>query len=149
MRSEKIINGQKTAYSEYDYDSDGNIGAQALYNRQASGEYKLSLLFVYLYFTDGNLYKQLTFIPIAGSEEHQLISTRTYEGYSNVLNPFPAIEIVPGVVAQRTLPASYRLEENGADLLYQFSYQYRADGLPARRATSGAGQAEMTTYQYY
>lgn len=147
IRSEKIVNGLKKAYSEYDYDPAGNVGSQALYNRQSSGEYALSLVFVYLYSEDGNLYKQLTYYPIAGGEELELISTRTYEGYNNVANLFP-IEIIPGIAAQRTLPTSFTLEEHGMELEYKFSYEFREDGLAERRTTSGAG-SEATTYEYY
>lgn len=147
IRSEKIVNGLKTAYSEYDYDPAGNVGSKALYNRQSSGEFALSFVFVYLYYEDGNLYKQLTYYPIAGGEELELISTRTYEGYGDKANLFP-LELIPGIAAQRTLPTSFRLEEHGMELEYKFSYEFREDGLPVKRHTSGAG-SEVTEYEYY
>ena len=59
-------------------------------------------------------------------------STRTFEGYSNTFNPYPMIEIIPEVVAPHTLPASYRREETGVNLLYNFTYDFREDGLPVR-----------------
>ncbi|MCB0597874.1 MAG: hypothetical protein H6557_03305 [Lewinellaceae bacterium] len=148
VRSEEIANGVMTAYKEYDYDAAGNVGASDTYYRQPDGTYAKSLIFVYLYQAEGNIYKQLTYIPTAGSGEPSLNSTRTFEGYSNIASPFPMIEIIPGVIAQPNLPASYRVEENGADLLYHFSYDFREDGLPVRRHTSGAG-SEVTTYEYY
>ncbi len=149
VRSEKIVNGQRTAYSEYDYDEAGNVAGQADYHLQPTGEYSQSLVYAYLYFDGGDLYKQLTYIPAAGSGELLLISTRTYDGYSNIANPFPSVEIIPGISAQRHLPGTFRLEENGSDFLYFFSYEYREDGLPKRRTASGPAGTEVTVYEYY
>ncbi|MCB0570849.1 MAG: hypothetical protein KDC66_13835 [Phaeodactylibacter sp.] len=147
IRSETIENGVITEYSEYDYDQAGNVGSQSAYHRQDNGEYTLSFVFLYLHFANGNLYKQLTYHHVAGVNDLELISTRTYDGYNNVANLFP-VEIIPGIKAQQTLPGSYRLEENSVDLLYQFSYEFRADGLAVSRHTSGAG-TELTVYEYY
>lgn len=147
VRSEEIENGIKTSYSEYDYDAAGNVGAKAIYYRQSSGAFQLGFIYLYLYDTDGNIYVQQTYIPQTGPDDLLLISTRTYEGYVDASNPFP-IEIIPGIAAQQTLPTTYRVEENGHTLQYQFSYGFREDGLPISRNTSGAG-TEATLYQYY
>jgi hypothetical protein len=145
IRSETIENGIKKSYALYDYDQAGNIGGKATYYLQSDGSYKQSLTFIYLYFNDGNLYKQLTYTPSDGNEEYVLLSTRTYEGYLNVSNPFPVFEIVPTISAQIKLPSSYRMEENGVNLVYHFSYQVNENGLPISRSTN----LETTIYAYY
>ncbi len=149
VRSEKIRDGLMVSYSLYDYDPAGNLGAQALYHRNATtGEYVQSYIFVYLYFDNGNIYKQLTYLPDKEGEEPELQSTRTYDNYTDSPNPFPMIEIIPGIVAQRHLPGSFRLEENGADLQYNFGYEFNAEGVLIRRTATG-GTSELTTYEYY
>lgn len=146
INSEEFEDDVKTAYTIYDYDSAGNIGGKTIYYRQPSGEYLQSFVFVYLYFDDGNLYKQLTYIPAnRENDELELISTRTYDNYLEKINWFPVNEIVPGVMTQRNLPGSYRVQENGFDLLYNFTYEYNSEGKVSRR--SGAG--EVVTYEYF
>lgn len=149
VRSEEIHDGELKSYSLYDYDPAGNLGAQALYQRNIyTGELFNSKIFVYLYFNDGNIYKQLIYSPTEDPEEPELISTRTFDNYTNKLNPFP-IRFIPGIAAQLHLPGSYRMEENGANLLYNFSYEFNENGLPVRRTTTGSLGAEVTVYQYY
>ncbi len=148
VRSETIKNGVKTEYSEYDYDLAGNVGGQAQYRRQSNGAYTLSFLYHYLYDFNGNLYSQLTYIPGDDPQNPILISTRTYESYLNIPNPFPVLEVIPGIQAQPFLPVSYRIEENGSSLSYSFSYEFDGAGNLIKRTTSGSG-SEVTTYQYY
>ena len=143
--SEVIDQGVRKSYDVYAYDEAGNIGGKQQFDLQGSGEYTLSHVFVNLFFTDGNLYRQLTYIPVDTPEEYELISTRTYENYLDKPNMFPVVEVVPTVQAQHNLPGSYRVEENGADLQYVFSYEYDTEGRAVRRTTQG----EETTYSYY
>lgn len=149
IRSETIQNGIKTAYSEFDYDAAGNLGAQANYYRQSSGAYQLGLLFVYLYHDDGNIYRQLTYNPAQDPNNPTLLSTRTYAGYMDVANPFPNIEVIPNLLMQRHLPLSYQLDENGSLLTASFSYEFRDDGRPNKRITSGGLGSEVTSYTYW
>lgn len=148
-RSEQYFNGQMKSYTEYDYDSEGNVSGSALYNLQSTGEYQLSLIFLYLYFLDGNIYKQLTYIPVEGPEEYVLISTRSYDNYLQNVNPFPMIEIIPGLVAQKHLPITFHIEEQNYNLLYNMTYQYTEDGLPSSRTTGSGSSVETTFYKYY
>lgn len=145
ITSEVIDNGIKKSYEVYDYDDAGNIGGKQQFDLQGSGEYTLSYVYVYLFFQDGNLYKQLTYIPVDTPEEYEMISTRTYENYLDKTNSFPLVEVVPTIQAQHKLPGSYRVEENGADLHYSFTYEYDSEGRAIRRVTNG----EETTYGYY
>ena len=103
----------------------------------------------YLYFDDGNLYKVLLYNASAEGEEPVLISTRTYDGYIDVVNPFPMVEILPTVKTQTKLPTVYRVEEGGIDLLYNVSYEFRADGLVGKRIASGTQDSEVVAYSYY
>lgn len=147
ISSEVIENEEKTAYTLYDYDPAGNIGGKSVYHKQVSGEFTESMLFIYLYFEDGNLYKQLTYIPVSeeGEEDYQLISTRSYEHYLDKDNLFPVNEVVPGIMTQRKLPSNYRVEENGFNLNYEFTYYYDEQERMIRRETDG----ETISYTYY
>lgn len=150
IRSETIQDGVLKSYSEYDYDPAGNVGAQALYHRNPyTGEMAQSYIFIYLYFNDGNIYKQLTYLPASGAEEPELHSTRTYDNYTDTLNPFPMIEILPNAVAQKHLPGTFRIEENGVDLQYRLSYEFDENGVLVKRVTTGPGGTEATVYEYY
>ncbi len=149
IRSEKFEYGVKKSYNLYDYDEAGNVGAQANFHLQNDGSFKQAFTFIYLYFDDGNIYKQLTYIPAENGGDGELISTRTYDDYSDKVNPFPTFEVIPGIAGQPNLPGSYRLEENGSNLSYIFTYNYREDGQPTQRNTAGPGSPEVTTYQYY
>lgn len=146
IRSSEILeNGIRKSYSEYDYDAAGNIGAIQEFTLQPNGEYVQSYVYIYLYFNDGNLYKQLTYIPTELPEEYELTSTRTHENYLDKPNEFPVNEIVPTVRAQVNLPGSFRIEQGTTDLTYLFSYEFDSEGRVTRRATNG----EVTTYTYY
>jgi len=147
VKEEQYTNGQLSKYVLYHYDQAGNIGEAAFHYKQKDGSIKLGLLFVYLYFTDGNLYKKMVYNPIEGSDEYSLISTVTYNNYLDVENPFP-VEIIPNVNSQPKLPGSYREEANGHDTFYNFTYEFDGSGRPLKRtATSGIG-SEITTYSY-
>lgn len=146
-KSEKFKSGVLKQYTLYGYDDAGNVGEASHFYRQASGEMKLGLIFVYLYFLDGNLYKQLTYNPNVDGEP-ALISTHTYDNYLSIENPFP-IEILPNKATQRHLPGILRLEEGGSDVTYSLSYEFDTEGRVRKRtATSSAGR-EVTNYSFY
>ncbi len=150
VRSENHSVGVLKNYTLYAYDDRGNVGATEIYHRQSNGGYLLSFTTVYLYFQDGNVYKALTYTPSATEgEDPILLKTQTYEGYSSAPNPFPMVNILPNIKAQKNLPTSYRHEANGVELQYSLSYEFREDGYPLQRTVSGAGASETTTYQYY
>ena len=107
------------------------------------------MLFGYLYFTDGNLYKQFSYAPSPNGEEPILLSTRTYEGYIDSANPFPMVEILPTVKTQSKLPSSFRVEEGGVDLAYNLSYEFGNDGLLKKRTARSAQATEVAVYIYY
>ncbi|MCO6479122.1 MAG: hypothetical protein J5I94_20975 [Phaeodactylibacter sp.] len=151
VRSETISNGVMASYSEYEYNVFGRLSAQTEYHRQPSGEYLQDFKFVYEYENNGNVTRQLTYTWQANSGEFTLHSTRTYGAYNYTIdNPFPMIEVIPGVVMQRHLPGIFHLQENGADIRYTIQYDYGFGGtLPVRRYISGGGTSEVTTYEYY
>lgn len=149
VKTEEYTNNVLTKYTLFGYDVAGNVGESAVHHRQPDGQYKMSFLFVYLYKTDGNLYKQLVHTPIEGSDDYNLIATRTYDNYLDVENPFPMVEILPNLSTQPKLPATYRVEENGHDILYQFSYEFSEDGKPLKRTATSASGSETAYYEYY
>ncbi len=149
VRSERFDEGVKKEYNLFEYDAAGNVGLQVNFLLQPEGGYKHEFTFVYLYFEDGNIFKQLVYTPGLNGEDDVLISTRTYDDYKAKINPFPGFEVIPGIGGQPNLPGSFREEGNGADLFYLLHYNYREDGLPIQRTTQGPGTPEVTTYEYY
>jgi hypothetical protein len=149
IKSETIDRGVIKEYTEYDYDAQGNVSGTANYYRQSDGQFKLGSLIVYLYFSDGNLYKSLYYIPTEGSEEYTLISTRTYEEYLATENPFPMVDILPTQKTQKQLPASFRMEENGVNLVYDFLYEFNSEGLVTKRTATTGRTSETVYYLYY
>lgn len=147
VKEEEYTNGLLSKYVLYHYDEAGNIGEAAFYYRQRDGSIKMGFLFVYLYFTDGNLYKKMVYYPIEGTDEYSLISTSTYEHYLDIDNPFP-LEILPNVNSQPKLPGSYREEANGHNTLYNFFYEFDGSGRPLKRTASSTMGTEVTTYKY-
>ncbi len=148
VKADKYKNGILKQTSMYGYDPAGNVGEVAEFYRQPSGEMKLGMLFVYLYYLDGNVYKQLVYDP-NGDEDPTLISSRTYSDYLDQPNHFPAIEILPNQPAQSKLPGSYRLEENGNDIQFTFTYEFDADGRMRKRTASSSSNREVTVYSFY
>jgi len=148
-KEESFRDGILKNYTQYAYDPAGNVGASSVHYRQPNGEMKQSFHFIYLYRTDGNIYKQLLYVPVEGSSEYQLISTKTFDNYSNHVNPFTMVDILPNKKTQPNLPLSYRVEEHGTNILYQFSYEFDAEGKPTKRTASSQQGSEVTSYQYY
>ncbi len=148
-KSEVMEHGVLKEYIEYDYDVQGNISGTANFFSQPNGEFKLGFINIYLYYEDNNLFKSQTYIPIEGTQEFTLISTRTYEGYLNAMNPFPMVEILPGTKTQINLPSTYTIEENGMTLVYRFTYEFRDDNLVSKRITTGGNAMEISNYLYY
>jgi hypothetical protein len=147
VKQETFVNGSMSQYSVYGYDAAGNVGEVAIHYRQPNGEMKLGLIFVYLYFNNGNVYKKMVYNPVEGGEP-ALIETHTYDNYMTVENPFP-MEILPNVNSQPNLPTVYRFEGHERTIEYQFNYQFGADGLPTQRTASSPTGSETSTYQYY
>lgn len=147
-RSEESREGVMKKYTIYSYDQAGNIGEVAVFHRQPTGEFVMSNLFVYLYYSNSNtLYKKLTYYPLP-DDEYELITEETYEYFSQILpwNPFPMVEILPGMNIQSLLPSRYTLSRDGQLYNYPLSYEFNNQGLPVRRTTSAG---EVTTYEYY
>ena len=146
VKEEQYTAGVLKKYVLYNYDQAGNIGEAAFHYRQPNGSLKMGLLIVYLYYTDGNLYKKMAYNPV-NLENLSLISTVTYENYLDVENPFP-LEILPNVNSQPKLPGNYREEANGSNTFFNFTYELDNQGRPLKRtATSNMG-SEVTTYSY-
>lgn len=146
VKSEEYDNDELDKYTLFGYDAMGNIGEAAIYDRQSDGSFVFSLDFVYLYHHDGNLYKKMVYHPQPDGEFY-LLSTDTYAGYAEGLNPFP-IEIIHGQPIQTRLPHSFIHTTDDKTYEYSFSYEFQ-DGLPSRRTISGHGTNESTTYEYY
>jgi hypothetical protein len=126
-KSETIVDGNATSYTDYEYDAHGNIAGVASYHRQDGGSFKRGMFTIYFYLLDGNIYKSLTYEGSDDPNEPTLISTKTYDNYIDVANPFPMTEILPVVKSQTKLATTYRVEENGRDHTYHMTYEYRPD----------------------
>lgn len=149
FRSEEYTNSVLTKYTLYGYDEAGNVAEAAVHYRQPDGTLMLSTIFVYLYHMDHNIYKVLTYNAVEGSEDPILIGTKTFDHYLDVENPFPMVEILPDQKAQHKLPASYRIEENGHDIIYQFTYEFSGESKPLTRTATSSSGSEIAYYEYY
>lgn len=148
-KSETIWNGALHNYSEYAYDDAGNLGGVVTYHRQTDGSFAKGFYTIYLYFADGNLYKSLTYQDSSDPENPDLISTRTYDNYTQVDNPFPMTEVLPNVKMQKTLATTYRIEDSTGDLLYHMTYEFREDGQPEKRIATSGSDVQTAVYHYY
>jgi hypothetical protein len=148
-KSEIVHNGVVKQYNDYEYDEYGNVAGAAYYYRQVDGSFALGSLNVYLYFFDGNVYKTLIYTPIQGSDEYNLIATRTYDNYIDKENPFPMVDILPNVKSQTKLPTTYKVEEGGVELNYNLIYEFRNDGLVGKRMAVSGNSVETAVYLYY
>ncbi len=148
VRSEQFTNGLMTELIHYGYDDARNVGEAAIHYRQPDGSMKLGILLVYLYTTQGDLYKKMNYAPIEGTEDYNLLSTYTYDNYFDKENPFP-LEILPNVNSQPRLPRTYRVEEGGKDILYTFTYEFDTEGRPTKRVATSNYGSETATYSYF
>jgi hypothetical protein len=149
FKSEEYTNNVLTKYTLFGYDDAGNVAEAAVHYRQPDGTLKLATIFVCLYHTDHNIFKVLTYDVVEGYEDPVLIGTKTFENYLDVENPFPMVEILPGHSAQNKVPISYRVEENGHDITYQFNYQISEEGKPLSRMATSPSASEIAYYEYY
>lgn len=136
-------------YATYAYDDHGNVAGVEPYHRQGDGSFKKGLYIVYLYFTDGNVYKAMIFQDVEGQEEPVLLSTRTYENYLSNEAVISMFEAIPTVKSQKNLAGSYRLETNGSDSSYWLTYEFNEEGLPIKRTASSPADTQTTVYHYY
>jgi hypothetical protein len=150
-RADVYQDGVLIQYATYAYDDQGNVGGVEPFYKQANGTFSRGLFSIYLYFTNGNLYKALTYNDVAGSEEPALISTRTYDDYLDVTAPVAMLDILPNVSAQKNLAGSYRLEEHmvDRDTQYKLTYEFRPDGQPSKRTAAAPGDTQVALYHYY
>jgi hypothetical protein len=151
IRSDEVVDGEVQDYIEYEYDEAGKVGLVAEYHKQNDGNYQKGFFTVYLYFLDGNLFKSLTYQETVNPEEPHLVSTKTYENYIGVYNPFSMSEILPTVKTQTKLASTYRVEESGSglDATYHMVYEYTAEGLPEKRTATATGDVQTAVYYYY
>ena len=91
----------------------------------------------------------MLFQDVEGQEEPVLIRTQTYDQYLPNLSTISMFEIIPGVKSQKNLAGRYREEATGVDATYWLTYELNADGSPAKRTASAAGNTQTTVYHYY
>jgi hypothetical protein len=146
-KSERFERDQLKQRIEYAYDDAGNVGEMVYYDRQPDGTLQRSMVILFLYYLDGNIYKKLTYY-IQENKEPDLASTQTFENYLPQPNPLPMVETLPHLNPQPNLPRNYQLEIGGQTIQYEIQYQLRADGLPTQRTVRGSSNTETATYVY-
>lgn len=129
----------RATYSNYEYDAAGQVIKKTDYGTDDS---KMAI-YEYEYHSNGDLKTLRTYEPGTGNN-FNLVSTLTYETYNEVFNPFP-VEIIPTEISQHHLPTSFRLEEDGTNILKYYTYEYGYEDRVVKRSTTG----EVTTYSYY
>lgn len=150
-RADVYQDGVLIQYANYAYDDAGNVGGVEPFYKQKDGSFKRGLFNIYLYFTNGNIYKALTYQDSPNSEEPVLVSTQTYDQYMDVNAPIAMFEILPTVKAQVNLAGAYRYEQHliNSDLSYTITYEFSPDGLPLKRTASAPGDTQVVLYDYY
>lgn len=139
-----IEGGIKTYYKNYQYNAEGNISQVGIYELMPEIDfYAYTTAEVYEY-QNANLTKRIVYYA-QDPFTWIITSTLTYEAYIPKNNPFQLAEILPNVVSQPQLPLSLRSEENGNNVLINYSYEYNATGHPVRRTATG----EVTVFSYY
>lgn len=149
IKSNDVQDGVIKSYTDYAYDEMGNLAGAAPYYRQQDGSFQKGLFTIYLYFTDGNLYKSLTYQDSGNPEDPFLVSTKTYNNYIGDYNPFPMTEVLPVVNMQTKLATTYTVEEYGIEKTYHMVYEYLPDGLPAKRIATSNSDVQTAVYHYY
>ena len=148
-RADVYQDGELIQYANYAYDDQGNLAGVEPFYKQPDGSFKDGGITVYLYFTDGNLYKSLTYNSSPNQEV--LWTTRTYDQYLSAEAPIAMVEVLPNVDMQKKLAGSYRFENHatGQDETYSITYEFMTNGLPSKRTASAAGDTQITVYTYY
>lgn len=149
VRKNILSNGFISEYKTYTYNEYGYVANVSDYYLKQEGHYALRGVNEFLYFTDGNLYASMYYIYNANSDSFELNTTKIWDNYIDTPNPFPMLEVIPGVKMQNKLPQSYAVTIGKQKINYWFSYELRSDGYPLSRTTSSEYGNEYTTYQYY
>lgn len=134
----------------YGYDPAGNIGEEAIFDLQPSGEFLMTSVFVNLYDINTNqLVKRLLYNPQTDDEDFELMQEETYEYFVQYYpaNQFPMVEIIPGWNIQTMYPSRYTKKHYGMNFTYDFSYVFNDKAMPIRRNITN--NTETTTYEYY
>lgn len=142
-KSDHLENGIITSYKTYNYDNDGKIGSVNITERNIDNTYGITTVETYEYLND-NLKKKEVWTT-ENMLTWQLVSKQVFDSYLSKENPFQLNEILPLYVTQPNLPLSLSLEENGATVLFNYTYEYNSTGRPLKRTATG----EVTTYSYY
>ena len=146
-KSETYQRGKKTAYYLLDYENNRIVGKQ-YFNIQDDGSFAESLVFLYLYYTDGNLYKQVTYVPDSKQAgEYVEVGYMTYADYLNNQIVFPGHEIVPTMTSQTRLHRTYEIMSGGVTQSYTLSYEFDSAGRLAKRYVNNTN--EVAIYSYY
>ncbi|MCB7480767.1 hypothetical protein [Christiangramia sediminis] len=132
-RSERIVDGIKTAYTIYEYDNNKNISKKTDYNLHSPEEYKLSYIYIYKYNEEGNLIEESSSFHYEGNVESKIILT--YENYSSHLNPFPIKNIIPGISVQKNLPGIMKYDAGDGISIYNYTYEFDEEGKVIKRIT--------------
>ena len=146
VKSEEREQNVLKKFSVFGYDDAGNIGEVAVYYRQPDGSYPHSLHFVYLYYTDGNLYKKQAYQPV--DDDLVFLSEDVYDSYLQNRNMF-GLEIIPGQSIQPNLPSSYTHVAADMTLNYTLTYQFDTNGKVMSRTATQGNTRETTFYDYY
>lgn len=149
VKEETINHGVVKDYTNYDYDSEGNIAGSEKYWLNPENKFVLTSILVNLYYQDGNLYKTMLYSPTQDQEEPYLVSTRTYEDYISAENPFPMGDILPTIKSQKNLHRTYILEESGHTFNFNLTYEFNETGQVTRRTARSGNISETAVYYYY
>lgn len=144
------VNDKKISYQFYDYNEQGKLAATEFYsfNSAANGFDRLGENH-YTYYPDGNIHEVKKYDFIQEGASLSLNHTKVYTQYLEQANVVDMELVIPGVVMQTKLPSRIEYMYSTSSYTYLFDYEFRSDGLPAKRITTyNDGSTESTVFQY-
>lgn len=151
IASKSYVNDWQHGSTFYEYNEKGQLVACEYMERDASGiGYFRKTESEFTYTEDGNLFQIFDYRFNAESLQVELVSVKTYTGYTGEVNPVPDVEILPNIKMQNGLPLGYSIATARGVNHYNIEYTLRADKYPAeRRETSDEGSSAVHTIYTY
>jgi hypothetical protein len=141
-------NGQKIAFSFYDYNNKDQLETMETYNRQGNFGYLRTDSIGFSYHSDGNLFKMFNYAYSEAEQHMILVSTKIFPDYLSSPCPVSTIEVLPVVSLQKNLPSQYTWQGIDNNVSYVMQYELRDDGYPSERTVTSNAGTELTKYEY-
>lgn len=145
VKAEMIFNGIIGNYNLYEYDENRNLIIKTLYSLQDNDEYIKTLKSVYSYNEEGNIIEEKSTYYLYYEDDVEWNIITSYEDYLDKLNPFPVIDIIPGITVQKNLPGVKIYDAGEGVSIYNYTYEFDEEGRVIKRSAFN----ETTFYFYH